>query len=227
MKRFFFLLLVMVFINSIAARKYKLIQAAHFLDVSKDCSYTGDCVSSKYLIKDTLHLTIFISNNGRDLDSYLYSFSYLKDTLNLNLENTNVIKTKVFNKSKRKMETILTYQMSIKQLFERDDQRFVFALTGFRELPKVIQFEHATLCDCPVKSIQFEICDNDTINMINANGHKQGIWVDFYDTGEIMKKKEYIDGKFIDGYYYNLKGEKTHKIQEEEIEIAIPIELTK
>jgi hypothetical protein len=227
MKRFFFLLLVMIFINSIAARKYKLIQAAHFLDVSKDCSYTGDCVSSKYLIKDTLHLTIFISNNGRDLDSYLYSFSYLKDTLNLYLENANVIKIKVFNKLKRRMETHITSRMSIKQLLERDDQRFVFALTGFRELPKVIQFEHATLCDCPVKPIQFEICDNDTINMINANGHKHGIWVDFYDTGEIMKKKKYIDGKFIDGYYYNLKGEKTHKIQEREIEIAIPIELTK
>lgn len=227
MKRFFFLLLVMVFINSIEARKYKLIQAAHFLDFSKDCSYTGNCVSSKYLENDTIHLTIFISNNGRDLDSYLYSFSYLKDTLNLNLENTKVIKTKVFNKSKRRMETLLTYQMSIKDLLEHDDQRFVFALTGFRKIPKVIQFEHATLYDCPVKPIQFEICDNDTINMINANGHKQGIWVDFYDTGEIMKKKKYIDGKFIDGYYYNLKGEITHKIQEGGIEIAIPIEQTK
>ena len=121
MKRFFFLLLVMLYINSIAARKYKLIQAAHFLDVSKDCSYTGNCVSSKYLIKDTLHLTIFISNNGRDLDSYLYSFSYLKDTLNLNLENTNVIKTKVFNKSKRRMETLLTYEMSYEKLYAFDD----------------------------------------------------------------------------------------------------------
>src|ERR1035437_5819439 len=121
MKRFFFILLVMLYINSIAARKYKLIHATHFLDFSKVCSFTGNCVSSKYLKNDTIHLTIFISSTERDLDSYLYSFSYFKDTLNLNPENTKVIKTRVFNKSKRRMETLLTYEMSYKKLCGRDD----------------------------------------------------------------------------------------------------------
>jgi hypothetical protein len=103
----------------------------------------------------------------------------------------------------------------------------VFALIGFKKIPKVIQFEYSTLCDCPTMPIKFEIYDNDTMNMINAYGHKHGVWIEFYETCEIIKKKKYINGQFIDGYFNNLKGEKTDKLIEGEIEIAIPIELTK
>src|ERR1035437_1734439 len=98
----FLILLLFIFVGSLSAQKYKLIDTKHFRDNSKNCEYTGNCVSAKYLKNDTLHLTAFINNNGRDLYAYRHSFSYKNDTLSLNLIDTNrVVKTRVYDKSKK------------------------------------------------------------------------------------------------------------------------------
>jgi len=123
------------------------------------------------------------------------------------------------------METILTRTVSVQSLFGVPDfQRIEYVLTGFKKVPKAFKFDYSNLCDCPTKPIKFEICDNDTINMINENGHKHGKWIEFYGTGEIMKRKEYSNGQLVEGYLYDKHGKATHTLKEEAMEFAAPIE---
>ncbi|MDO9154842.1 MAG: hypothetical protein Q7U47_14240 [Paludibacter sp.] len=230
MKPFSYILLVTLFANPVFAQKYKLISTRHFYDDSKDCSKIGNCISSKQIQNDTLHLTIFIDNNGRDLDAYRNSFTFRNDTLNLNLNDTNkVVKTKVFNKSKNKMEAFLTRTVPAQMLIYggTDIQRIQYTFIGFDKVPRSIRFCNTSLCDCPTKPIKFEICDNDTINMINENGYKHGNWIEFYDTGEIMKKKKYSNGMLVEGYLYDKHGKATHTLKKEAMETGTPLEQTK
>ena len=109
-----------------------------------------------------------------------------------------------------------------------DIQRIHYTFVGFDKVPKTIRFLDSTLCDCPTKPIKFEICDNDTINMINANGYKHGNWVEFYDTGEMQTKREYKNGQLVLGYFYDKQGKATYKLEKNsELEMATPIEQTK
>lgn len=226
MKRFIYLSLLMLYISAASAQKYKLIQANHFYDNSIDCRYTGDCVASKYLKNDTLNLAIHINNRGRNIDAYRKSFSYKNDTLSLYLNDTNkVVKTRVYNKTKKRMETFLTVkEVSHQNLYYYDFQQLQFKLTGFTKTPKAIRFHYANLCDCPTKPIKFDIYKNDTINMLNANGKKQGNWIDFYNSGKISKRKKYNNGQFIEGFFYDQEGEPTETIEEGANERAKTIE---
>jgi hypothetical protein len=123
------------------------------------------------------------------------------------------------------METFLTRTFSVQSLFGGPDfQRIEYVLTGFKKVPKAFKFDYSNLCDCPTKSIKFEICDNDTINMTNANGYKHGTWVEFYDTGEIRKRKRYCNGELLEGYLYDKNGKATHTLKEEAMGIGMPIE---
>jgi hypothetical protein len=126
------------------------------------------------------------------------------------------------------METVLTRKVQApKLLFGGPDiQRIQCAFIGFERVPKAFKFDDSNICDCPTKPIKFEICDNDTINMINENGHKHGNWIEFYDTGEIRKRKKYNNGQLVEGYLYNKQGEATYKLKEEAIETE-PIERIK
>lgn len=230
MKHICYIFIVLFCANPTFAQKYKLISTKYFSDYSKDCTETGNCISTKYLKNDTLHLTIHIVNINRNLNAFRNSISFNNDTLNINLNDTNkVVVTKVFNKSKNKMEAI-EFQTYSLQTFngEPDFQRIEYILTGFEDIPKAFKFDYSYLCDCPTKPIKFEICDNDTINMINENGHKHGTWVEFYNTGEIETKREYKNGQLIVGYCYDKQGKATFKLEKNsEMEIAEPIEKIK
>ena len=68
------------------------------------------------------------------------------------------------------------------------------------------------------------IYKGDKINVINKNGYKEGRWIEFYDTGEILKIKNYQNGRFINGHLYDKTGKTTHIIDEGYEETAIPIE---
>ena len=230
MKRLSYILLLILCTNPVFAQKYKLISTRHFYDDSKDCSKIGNCISSKHLQNDTLNLTIYIDNNGRNLDAYHNSFTFKNDTLNLILNDTNkVVKTRVFNKSKNKMETFLTIKVQARRMLfgGPDIQRIQYTFIGFAKIPKFFKFDYSNLCDCPTKPIKFEICDNDTINMINENGKKHGNWIEFYDTGEVMKRKKYSNGQLVEGYLFDKQGKATHTLKEEAMEIGTPVEQTK
>lgn len=63
-------------------------------------------------------------------------------------------------------------------------------------MPKYIEYNKVQLTDCLKGHCQFEIYQSDTIIVLNRNGYKEGLWIDFYETGEIMKRKTYKNGAF-------------------------------
>jgi antitoxin component YwqK of YwqJK toxin-antitoxin module len=106
----------------------------------------------------------------------------------------------------------------------QSSQKRTYKFVGFKEVPSVIQFWGDTLCECPTKPIKFEIYKNDTINILNENGRKDGVWLEFYDNGIIKKRQEFNNGENLGGYLYDKTGKATHQIHASIPEIAMPIE---
>ena len=187
MKRSFYLTLVLLIGCWVAAQKYKLIASGHIADNSKDCRKIGDCISYRSLSHDTLKVSIFTDNHDQDLNIFRDSFSLDHDTLSLNRINTSITTTYIFNKEKNKTDTVETGQMIMYNRMDNsyDTRRNEYTLTGFDKMPAAIQFDRTKVCDCPTLPVQYELFRYDTINRINANGHKQGTWISFYDSGEI------------------------------------------
>jgi len=218
MKRSFYLTFVLLFGLWVAAQNYKLITSGHIADNSRDCRKIGNCISAKSLRHDTLKISIYTDNQDRDLNAYRDSFTLDHDTLSLNQLNTSIKTTYDFNKDKNKTDTVETVQMTMLNRMDDsyDTRRNDYVLTGFDKMPAVIQFDHTKLCACPTLPVQFELFRNDTINRINANGHKQGVWISFYDTGEIKEKKYFDKGIFTGGQIFDKKGNDLHAIYQGE-----------
>ena len=219
LKQTFYLILVLLSVLSVVAQKYKLIESNHISDDSKDCRKIGNCLGNRYLKDDSLHVTIYTDNQFRDLNAYRDSFTIDHDTLSLNLNDTNAIRyTYVFNKEKNKIDTLTWVVMTIWNRMDDgyDTRRNEYILTGFTSIPKAFQFNHANVCNCPTLPLKFDILNKDTINMINANGLKQGVWIIFFDTGEIEEKKYFDKGLFTGGQMFDKKGNDLHAIYQSE-----------
>lgn len=203
MKRLIYIVIFLVIcFDSIDAQKYQLINSNHFSDNSKDCRKIGNCLADKFIDNDTLYVTIFFDNNCRDLSRLRDTFSFYNDTLSLNLVDTGKIRySYVFNKAKNKIDTLIHFPMMISSqcMGGYDTQKNRYKLFGFKNVPKVFQYNHNTLCDCPTKPIKFDIFNNDTINIINSNGHRDGLWITFFDSGQIHEKKYFDNGILKDG----------------------------
>jgi hypothetical protein len=104
-----------------------------------------------------------------------------------------------------------------------DTRRNEYTFTGFQRIAAVIRFENAIVCDCPTRPIGFEIFNNDTINVINANGLKQGVWISFFDTCEKEMEMYYDKGVFTGGKLFDKKGNDRHAtfIYRETMEISV------
>lgn len=219
MKRIIYIFILLLIIVSVAGRSYKLIRSGHYADYSKDCRQTGNCISDRYLKNDTLHVTIYTDNQDKDLNAYRDSFTIQHDTLSLNLKDTaRTVYSYAYNKQKHKMDTFIVMKvMNVTRMDgSYDTRRNEYTLTGFNHIPKVIQHDHTTLCDCPTRPISFDLYKNDTINMINANGRKQGVWIRFFDTGEPQEKKYFENGEFKRGQLLDRKGNDLHAIYQSE-----------
>lgn len=88
-------------------------------------------------------------------------------------------------------------------------------------MPKSFQLNGSNVCDCPTQPIKFELYKNDTINLMDANGKKHGVWLRFFDSGSIQEKKYYDHGNFVDGKTYDSNGNDLHYIGEFEDGTAI------
>lgn len=212
--------MVLLPVLAVVAQKYKLIQSTHTADNTRDCRVTGNCVSSRYLKHDTLHVTIYTDNEFRDLHAYRDSFTADHDTLSLNLmDTTKAVYSCIFNKKTQKMDTLSVIR-TMTVLNRTDDsydtRRNEYVLTGFTTIPAVVQSDHRPLCDCPTRPIRFELYRNDTINVISANGLKQGMWISFYDTCEKKEEKYFDQGIFISGKMFDKSGNDLHAVYQSE-----------
>ena len=209
MKRSIYLLVIAIIYSfSIDRPKHRLIEARHYSDNSKDCRKIGNCIAEKHIINDTLCLTLFTDNDCRNLNAYRDTFSFYNDTLSINRVDTNrvirVSKNVYFISSITLSPCIGGY----------DTQRSTYKLIGFKTVPKYFQLNGSNICDCPTQPIKFTIYKNDTINMINANGKKQGLWLKFFDSGSIQEQKHYENGNLIDGKTFDINGNDLHYIGE-------------
>jgi hypothetical protein len=212
MKRTLYLIILLLSVTAVA-RQYKLIESRHIADNSKDCRKIGNCISARYLKNDTLHLTIYADNQFRDINLYRDSFTLNQDTLCLERNDTTPpVYSYVFNKVKNKVDTFFTRSFMIVDRMDDgyDTRRNEYTLTGFQRIPAVIRFENVPVCDCPTRPIEFDIYNNDTINVINANGLKQGVWVSFFDTCEKEMEMYYDKGVFTGGKLFDKKGNDRH-----------------
>ena len=215
MKQFCYLVFILFCANTIFAQKYKLIESKHFSDNSRDCRKIGDCISSTYLKNGTLYITFYINNQYRVLDSDGYSIDVKKGVLSINTYdlNSRSIKDTIIQGVKMH-RGIVSIRYSQPARGGYDTQRYEFKLSGFRKVPGVIQFNHTNLCNCPIKPVQFEIYKKYTINMINSNGKKQGLWLKFFSNGKIQEEKYYDNGTLIRGKTFDENGKDLHYVSE-------------
>jgi antitoxin component YwqK of YwqJK toxin-antitoxin module len=221
------LLINLAFVNSTNSQKYRILSVTKQVDHSRDFNKTGYCYDLNKIIGDTLVVQFYTQNIKNVTKGVTDSFSYHNDILNFHdAYKVRQLKDSIFyNPKTKKKETLHMYE-SVQ--LEGDGwhlhQKRTYTLVGFKKAPSVIQYNDVSLCGCPNKPLKFELYKNDTINMLNANGLKEGVWIEFYSTGEIMKRKRYKNGNPLGGYLYDKTGKVTHIIQDTGVEISEPIE---
>lgn len=221
------LLIVSVLANPINSQNYRVVSVTKLVDHSKDFREMGYCYDINKIVGDTLYVQFYTQNVKNLTKGVTDTFSYHNGVLNFyDGYPKQKVRDSVYYNPKTKKREVLHMLESGSLMVDgwNPDQKRLYMLTGFKKTPTTIQHNEVTLCNCPTKPIKFEIFDNDTINVLNANGLKDGVWIEFYDTGEIMKKKRYKNGNSLGGYLYDKKGKVTHTLTDEANEIAMPIE---
>lgn len=207
MKRYICILILLLSCSLIEAKKPKLVSTKRSNGNLKDCRVIGDCVSGKYLKNDTLHLTIYFNNDCLDLSTFLNSFNFHNDTINMKLEDPRFLEQK---KPKRNENGDWVYTaVDIERSYcigGYDIQKIEYKLTGFKKPPKIVELNWNHLCDCPTKPIKFELYKNDTINVVNANGKMDGLWLEFHENGTISEQRYYNNGHFVNGKAFDKDG---------------------
>jgi hypothetical protein len=195
-------------------------------DSSKDFKVIPYCFDKNEIIDDTLIVQFYTknqtypNNDRKDTFSFdngvlIFSDAYIYD---------NVIDSIVTIDEKTGERTV-SYIGGVQAISVGESyQKRIYKLVGFNELPSVIQFWGNTLCECPTQPVKFEIYKNDTINILNKNGYKDGVWLEFYANGNIKKRQKFNNGENLGGYLYDKTGKATHRVQASIPEITIPIE---
>lgn len=221
------LLINLAFVNSMSSQQYRIASVTKQVDHSKDFNETGYCYDLNKIIGDRLVVQFYTQNIKNLTKGVTDSFSYHNGILNFHdAYKVRQLKDSIFYNPKTKKKEKLHMYESVH--LEGDGwhlhQKRTYTLVGFKKAPSVIQYNGKSLCGCTTKPVKFELYKNDTINMLNANGLKEGVWIEFYSTGEIMKRKKYKNGNPLGGYWYDKTGKATHRIQETAMEVAVPIE---
>jgi hypothetical protein len=206
-----------ILMSQLVAQNPKVISFSHFYDGTKDLRVLGNCISKNVLKNNTLFLTIYVNSNGMDINAHRPKVEMRKEILYIELEDTNkVVLKREYNPKTRKYET-RGYQKSAvyhTPIGGPDFQRFEFVISTVKKMPDNIYFGTQLLKACPTKPIQFEILRNDTINLINKNGQRNGFWYEFYPSGKMKTIKKYNNGSFQYGKVYDENGKETGEIYE-------------
>jgi antitoxin component YwqK of YwqJK toxin-antitoxin module len=158
----------------------------------------------------------FIAGNIRSEPPPKFSFTYINDSLILSYNPPETITdTIIFNNETKNYEKVKYYKSSTFYAITDMDpscRSFSIKFSGFQSIPKFIIYNGKTLNNCPTKNLDFKIYNGDTINIIDRYGFQHGIWLEFYDSGQIMTKKIYKHGEFIEGFQYDRGGKIINKI---------------
>ena len=89
-----------------------------------------------------------------------------------------------------------------------------FRFKGFKKCPSTIYLNGIYYKKCPTEDIESKTYNGNIINRINKNGFKEGVWLQFYETGELREKKYYENGKLLNGKTFDRNGKDLHYISE-------------
>ena len=193
-------------------------------DSSKKFKVIPYCFDKNEIIDDTLIVQFYTQNQTYPNNDRKDTFSFDNGVLNFSdaYIYDNIVDSIVTIDEKTGERTV-SYIGGIQAIsVDESYQKRIYKLVGFNELPSVIQFLGNTLCECPTQPVKFEIYKNDTINILNKNGRKDGVWLEFYDNGIIKEKQKYNNGEYLGGYLYDSTGKVTH--QNHGSVIYVPIE---
>lgn len=214
------LLLVIVANGFLLSQDIRLVEYKSEPDHSKNIDKTGPCVLKKELKGDVLTVEL-LSRNMQYSVTPNYTMTYKKGVLRITpvLPETRLPDTVYYDKKLRKKVILHSLRMDYSvysDLMGPKAKREVFRFKGFKSCPQSIYLNTIFYPACPGKDIEFRIYKGDTINRINGNGYKQGLWITFYDTGEVHERKRYVNGAFQGGKTFDKAGKDLHYVSESE-----------
>ena len=212
--------IVMLFLTngSLMSQEIHMLEYTTSPDHSNDIDKVGQCVLKNELKGDILTVEL-LSRNMQYSVTPKFTTTYKKGILRITpvLPTTKLKDTVYYDKVKKKNITMhglrMDYSVYIDGLGPKA-KREVFRLKGFKSCPKSIFMNDEYYPNCPEKDVEYMIYQGYTINRINANGYKQGLWITFYDTGEIHERKQYVNGSLEGGKTYDKNGKDLHYIGE-------------
>lgn len=195
-----------------------LIDYKSFPDVSKNFERVGECVLTNHLSADTLTIEL-LSKNLICTAKDSFEYSYRNNTLSIITIRPYTHKADkiVFNPETNKKEIVHTVEMNFSLSLDpmhSKSKRQLFKFKGFKKCPTTISMDQRTYKKCPLHDIEYLLYKGDTINRINKDGYKEGVWLQFYETDELKERKYYDNGRFVDGKTYDKNGKDLHYIGE-------------
>lgn len=183
----------------------------------KNFDYVRECVLNKYLSHDTLTIEL-LSSNMQYSQKPEINFFLKNEILNINiLPKTIQTEKKVYNKTKKRYETVHVTEMVSSIYIDGlgpKAKKETFMFKGFKKCPTTILLNGMYYKECPTEDIESKTYKGSIINRINKDGFKDGVWLQFYETGELKEKKYYENGSFINGKTFDINGKDLHYVSE-------------
>ena len=183
----------------------------------KNPKNVNTCIIANALKGDTLIIQLHVSTNIADT---FHEYHLVMDTFYVLYGNQNKVLSmdSVFSTDslgRRKLDYYTTKVEGFSQYPKKHG--YIFTYIYFQRQPPVfIKFNHDILCGCPIFPFSYDIYKNDTINLVNSNGWKDGLWLKFYDSGELMERKNYKNGRLLSGTTFDRNGNDLHIVTEDE-----------
>jgi len=210
--------------HSIKEKKIKELNSIQLIDYNsasyglKKFEYVRECILNNHLSNDTLTLEL-LSENMQFSQKPEIKFILHNDTLNITVQVKTVQKkdTKIYNKKEKKYETMHTFEMQgdihVDMLAPKGKIE-TFRFKGFKKCPTTIYLNGIYYKKFQTKDIESKTYNGNIINRINMNGFKDGVWLEFYETGELREKKYYENGSLINGKTFDKNGKDLHYVSE-------------
>lgn len=213
--------------NLIYAQEVELIEFNTWKNLSQNCNWISSCLNFVSLKQDTL--LIFINTmNLRYKTQPELSYMYNNDTLKIDYGPVPVIRdTVIFDTKSQKYDTVKSISMlsiPTRTGMDKSCRTLSLRFAEFHTIPGCFIYNGEQIAECPDTYLNYQLYNGDTINIINKGGFKHGVWLEFYDSGEVRTKKLYKNGQFTEGFLYDKNGKITHTLSDGCISIAMPVE---
>jgi len=196
------------------SQNIELISISNIREFSVNCENVCNCYDSIDLDNDILTIKFYSKITNEYNPPLMLKPQFVGDSLFFDHQvDTRFIKDSVFYDTiKHKFDTLYIFpRQSVNLIPDKYScRKITIKLSGIDSILKYIEYDKLTIFQCPKSNISFDIFKSDTINVINSFGQKHGLWINFYETGEIKEKIYYGNGRFLKGKTYDKEGNDLH-----------------